>query len=281
MLFETLPSVQPWSWFSGALQQYQTAILLLAEVFMYPMRREADRIWTVLDYVFEVPPNLGRDEKARLILTEIRDRMDAYRNARKPRPSVAMNRRVGQVAPRLKGDFGLSLGRADAALPRELGGQTDTSAALPDREYLHATEEQQPTRELWFPGPNETMHAPGPMFTHAPVPASGFMGTPWGGYMSLSMLSARATAAPTSGAGFAGAESSSANGGGGGGDQDGFSSSGASAAATMGAGSVTDWSSVTDELMPDIDWVCTNLNPRTRSEEKRESFSSPLILKFW
>ena len=106
VLFETLPTLQPWSWFAGALQQYQTAFLLLAEIFTYPMRREADRIWRVIDYVFEVPEALSRDAKARLILTEMRDRIGVYRDARKLRASTTMMKRLGQSVPRVKGDPG-------------------------------------------------------------------------------------------------------------------------------------------------------------------------------
>jgi len=42
---EVLPDFQIWSWYNGAYQQYHTAFLLLMEVFVYPHRKEADRIW--------------------------------------------------------------------------------------------------------------------------------------------------------------------------------------------------------------------------------------------
>lgn len=105
MHFETLPAMRSWAWFSGALSQYHTAFLLLAEIFTYPNRREADRIWNVIDYVFEVAPELDRDQKARLILTEIRDRWGAYRDARKVRAPTVMQRRIGGVAPRSQSDI--------------------------------------------------------------------------------------------------------------------------------------------------------------------------------
>jgi hypothetical protein len=40
---DTHPEFRHWSWYSGALQQYHTAFLLLMEVFVYPNRKEADR----------------------------------------------------------------------------------------------------------------------------------------------------------------------------------------------------------------------------------------------
>lgn len=48
---ETVPELKPWVWYTGAYQQYHTAFLLLMEVYVYPQRKEADRIWACLDYV--------------------------------------------------------------------------------------------------------------------------------------------------------------------------------------------------------------------------------------
>ncbi|KAK2766281.1 hypothetical protein FQN54_007798 [Arachnomyces sp. PD_36] len=105
---ETSPDLQPWSWYSGTYQQYHTAFLLLFEVFLYPMRRESERIWRCLDYIFEVPPfpfQPGSDpnrvitrkdliehraRKSTQILTQIRDRMSAYQTMRKVRIPVQM-----------------------------------------------------------------------------------------------------------------------------------------------------------------------------------------------
>ncbi|MCJ1362752.1 hypothetical protein MMC16_001858 [Acarospora aff. strigata] len=107
----TSPMLQPWSWYVGAIQQWHTAFLLLIEVFAYPMRREADRIWACLDYVFEVPATLTRDQKARLILTELRDKTGAYRDLRKMRAPNGMIERLGQRPPRTAEDVALSQDR--------------------------------------------------------------------------------------------------------------------------------------------------------------------------
>lgn len=45
---ETIPELQPWSWYVGAYQQYHTAFLLLMEVYVYPHRKEVDRIVSTL-----------------------------------------------------------------------------------------------------------------------------------------------------------------------------------------------------------------------------------------
>jgi hypothetical protein len=163
MSYETLEAVSPWSWFSGALQQYQTAFLLLAEIFTYPGRREADRIWAVLDYVFETPPGLNRDQKARYILTEIRDKMDMYRNARKFKAPTAMFRRLGQGPPRSVADVAANrslsspkavpipeIDNADGSGPPKVG-----SAQIPD----DISNVENPPR-LLFPAPGGEIHAP-------------------------------------------------------------------------------------------------------------------------
>lgn len=100
---ETSPDLRPWAWYTGAHQQYHYGLLLLLEIFAFPMRKEADRIWACLDYIFEVPPHLSRDQKGRLILTEIRDKTMIYRNARKLRAPTGLVDRLGQQPARKSG----------------------------------------------------------------------------------------------------------------------------------------------------------------------------------
>ena len=161
MLFETLPTVSPWSWLAGALQQYHTAFLLLAEVFTYPMRRESDRIWAVLDYVFEVPASLNREQKSRLILSEIRDKMGAYRDARKFKASTKMTRRLGVTMPRVQADY-VAAGRPmGQPRPRPPGGSYGITSGL--GAAFGATEEAddvKPQKDLLFPGPNGEVTVP-------------------------------------------------------------------------------------------------------------------------
>jgi Fungal specific transcription factor domain len=97
---ETDPALQPYAWYTGAYQQWHTAFLLLVEVFAFPMRKEADRIWRVLDYVFETDPSMDREQKARAILSVLRDRTGAYRDIRKIRAPVNMMTRIyGKSSP--------------------------------------------------------------------------------------------------------------------------------------------------------------------------------------
>ncbi|KAL9113955.1 MAG: hypothetical protein Q9227_002089 [Pyrenula ochraceoflavens] len=94
---DTDPRLRTWVWITGAYQQYHVALLLIVEVYTYPMRREADRIWRCLDYVFEEvigDPSQPRDQKARLIMSEMVERANTYRTARKMRAPVNMMQTV-------------------------------------------------------------------------------------------------------------------------------------------------------------------------------------------
>ncbi|KAI9738797.1 MAG: hypothetical protein M1834_008304 [Cirrosporium novae-zelandiae] len=106
MAVETIPELQTWAWYAGAYQQYHVAFLLLAEIFIFPTRKEADRIWACLDYIFEPPLRLTRDQKARLILREIRDRTTVYNGIRNVKAPVAMTKALGLTPPRKVADRG-------------------------------------------------------------------------------------------------------------------------------------------------------------------------------
>ena len=88
---ETLPALRIWSWYAGAIQQYHYALLILIEIYAFPMRKEADRIWACLDYVYDVPRNLTREQKGRWIITQIRDKTGVYMSARKARAPAALD----------------------------------------------------------------------------------------------------------------------------------------------------------------------------------------------
>lgn len=82
---ETSPALSAWAWYAGAIQQYHYALLILIEIYAFPMRKEADRIWACLDYIYDVPPGMSREQKGRWIITQIRDKTNVYMSARKAR----------------------------------------------------------------------------------------------------------------------------------------------------------------------------------------------------
>ncbi|KAI9810845.1 MAG: hypothetical protein M1827_006052 [Pycnora praestabilis] len=100
---ETNPTLALWSWYSGTYQQYHTAFLLLTEVYAFPMRREAGRIWRCLDYIFEAPADLPPADKARLIMTEIRDKTDTFMKMRRMRAPKTLEQKLGLDGPKKVG----------------------------------------------------------------------------------------------------------------------------------------------------------------------------------
>ena len=81
MAIGTNPKLKPWQWYLGAIHQHHYALGMLMEFHMRPEQQEAERVWKCLDWVFNVPPayrSLPKQEKSRLVLTEIRDQMIKY-----------------------------------------------------------------------------------------------------------------------------------------------------------------------------------------------------------
>lgn len=87
---ETSSDLRLWAWYTGAHQQYHIGFLLLLEIFAFPMRKEADRIWACLDYIFEVPPQLSRESKGRWVISQVRDKTAIYQGARKTRAPTGL-----------------------------------------------------------------------------------------------------------------------------------------------------------------------------------------------
>jgi hypothetical protein len=104
VVVETLPELQNWKWYLGAMQQYHTAFLLLMELYIYPQRKETDRIWACLDYIFECDPNENRRAKALRVLSELQQKTAIYQSMRGMRAPVQMDKHLGQRPPRVKSD---------------------------------------------------------------------------------------------------------------------------------------------------------------------------------
>jgi len=114
---ETKPELALWAWYRGAFNQYHSALLLMVEVYAYPMRKDAPRvslpssainmshmltqlylqIWKCLDYIFDIPPHLSPKQKAELVITDLRDRMEVYHQMRKLKATTQMEERVSSL----------------------------------------------------------------------------------------------------------------------------------------------------------------------------------------
>lgn len=95
---ESKPELATWAWYKGAYSSFHIALLLLVEVYGYPMRKYAARIWACLDYIFEMPSHLAPKQKAELIITDLRDRMEVYGQIRKLRMTKEMEERVQSLS---------------------------------------------------------------------------------------------------------------------------------------------------------------------------------------
>ncbi|OTB06691.1 hypothetical protein M426DRAFT_106287 [Hypoxylon sp. CI-4A] len=96
---ETNPIFRDWAWYLGAYFQFQIALLLATEVYFRPQSRDADRIWTCLDYVFNMDRRLPPEAKAIRLLSEIQGKTAVYMHMRKMRGPTTLSRAIpGQNA---------------------------------------------------------------------------------------------------------------------------------------------------------------------------------------
>lgn len=91
---ERNPFFRQWRWYMGAYQQFQIALLLATEIYYRPASLSANRIWACLDYVFNLDPNMPREQKSRHTLTEIMDKTSIYMGMRRMRAPTAITRAV-------------------------------------------------------------------------------------------------------------------------------------------------------------------------------------------
>ncbi|OAG37470.1 hypothetical protein AYO21_08324 [Fonsecaea monophora] len=87
---ERMPELRKWKWYNGAYQQWHIAFLLLSVIYEQPTLRDAERIWNVIDFVFEPDLSLSRTQRARAIIAAVRDRTAVYRDLRRIRVPVSM-----------------------------------------------------------------------------------------------------------------------------------------------------------------------------------------------
>ena len=94
MAIGTNPMFKPWQWYLCTIHQHHYALGLLMELQMRPEQQESERAWKCLDWVFDVPPKyrpLPKQEKSRLVLTEIRDQLIKYVATQRLRCSSYIN----------------------------------------------------------------------------------------------------------------------------------------------------------------------------------------------
>ncbi|KAL3451541.1 hypothetical protein BJX65DRAFT_268057 [Aspergillus insuetus] len=155
---ETEPDLQTWAWYAPSYQRYHTAFLLLVEMFNYPRRREANRIWRCLDFICAEPlaklppftsinPTPTFDEiiehravKARYLLGMISDQLRALHTAKRSKVPAHFNEAMIGVTPQDNRDI------TDPRMPLNYAyGEPEVPApGLPPDPRLVADSHQQP-----------------------------------------------------------------------------------------------------------------------------------------
>jgi hypothetical protein len=124
---ERIPELKKWKWYNGAYQQWHIAFLLLSVIHQHPNLPNSERIWNVIDFVFEPDLSLSRTQRARAIITAVRDRTAVYRDLRRIRIPVSMKdglRKVPESAGKAKDQSDIS--RVE---PTTTSSQSDAGAS--------------------------------------------------------------------------------------------------------------------------------------------------------
>ncbi|KAL8715855.1 MAG: hypothetical protein Q9220_000522 [cf. Caloplaca sp. 1 TL-2023] len=208
---ETAPAFRLWAWYSSAyayppfsilsnplpspplsltpkgdthsIQQYHSALLLLMEVFAFPTRKEADRIWRCLDYVFEIPPHIPSHQKGRWVLTEVRDKMGIYIASRKVMAPASMLERIEGYNTSRSGSLasgspppptgqGQALGQGQAVGKMREGSGDLSFGGYPPVAISHQYAQRQPD-QMPYNGGTEAQSMAMPVVPAAPAPGQG------------------------------------------------------------------------------------------------------------
>jgi hypothetical protein len=105
---ERIPELRKWKWYNGAYQQWHIAFLLMSTIFSQPELPSADRIWNIVDFVFEPDMSLSKTQRARAVIAAVRDRTGIYRDLRRIRVPVSMKQRA--ELERQESEAGINLG---------------------------------------------------------------------------------------------------------------------------------------------------------------------------
>lgn len=132
MVIEQQPALSTWSWYTGALHQYHSALLLLNELYAGPITPELEaRIWKCLDWALGIDYDATNAEKTRFILEDLIAKIGIF-NARKgvrvptnmPQPESRMPTPGSEAKPQDEGQSGSpqSAGSTLVVLGHDTGG---------------------------------------------------------------------------------------------------------------------------------------------------------------
>ena len=86
MTIEQQPALSTWSWYVGALHQYHVALLLLNELYAGPRGPAIEqRVWSCLDFAFDLPSGMSAVEKVRTVLEDLVGKTQSYAKMKRMR----------------------------------------------------------------------------------------------------------------------------------------------------------------------------------------------------
>jgi hypothetical protein len=91
MVIEQQPALSMWSWYTGALHQYHSSLLLLNELYAGHNEPEVEaRVWKCLDWAFGINAEGTYMEKTRALLEELIGKINIYNSLKRVRAPTNM-----------------------------------------------------------------------------------------------------------------------------------------------------------------------------------------------
>jgi len=91
MVIEQQPALSFWSWYTGALHQYHSSLLLLNELYAGHNEPEVEaRVWKCLDWAFGLTFEGSYTEKTRFVLEQLIGKIELYNSLKRVRAPTNM-----------------------------------------------------------------------------------------------------------------------------------------------------------------------------------------------
>ncbi|KAI8939592.1 hypothetical protein NX059_003356 [Plenodomus lindquistii] len=146
---ERQPGLTKWSWYVGALHQFQCALILLNELYTGPLEPAMEaRIWKSIDYAFDITDDRPNVEKARMILEDLAVKIKSYNAIKKVKAPTSMP----QPGPRI---YTLSYQTRQREAKEERERRASVASGASNR-----SQNSQNTAAAFSPGPMQQYQTP-------------------------------------------------------------------------------------------------------------------------
>lgn len=150
MTIEHEPVLTVWSWYIGALHQYQVSLLLINELYAGPRDPDMEmRIWKCLDYAFELSSEIPYVDKVRLVLEELIGKTKMYADIKR----IRAPKNMPQPGPRINTPGYKARQREEQEERERIGGLQPASSNidLPSNSPVTAPAPTQQTPQKQYP----------------------------------------------------------------------------------------------------------------------------------